>query len=225
MSMMENGYSLADAMALTGGNRNGIFNEDLIGLLFLIFIMGGGNFGGLWGNRGAVVQGELTRAEMMSEFNNNQLENGIRGLEKGLCDGFYAQNTTMLQGFNTIGRAIDQARFDAQACCCETNRNIDGLRYDGAKNTCDIINSATLNTRDIIDSQNAGFQRIIDFMTTDKIESLRTELQAAQLALQNNAQTQTLISTLRPCPIPAYPSCSPYEVTGWTRNSSCNCGG
>lgn len=117
MSMMENGYSLAEAMALTGGNRNGIFNEDLIGLLFLIFIMGGGNFGGLWGNRGAVAQGELTRAEMMSEFNNNQIENSLRGLEKGLCDGFYAQNTTMLQGFNTIGRAIDQARFDAQACC------------------------------------------------------------------------------------------------------------
>lgn len=118
MSMMENGYSLADAMALTGGNRNGIFNEDLIGLLFLIFIMNGGNFGGLWGNRGsAVAQGELTRAEMMSEFNNNQLENGVRSIEKGLCDGFYAQNTTMLQGFNTIGRAIDQARFDAQTCC------------------------------------------------------------------------------------------------------------
>lgn len=117
MSMMENGYSLADAMALTGGNR-GMFNEDLIGILFLIFIIGGGNFGGLWGgNRGAVAQGELTRAEMMSEFNNNQVENSLRGLEKSLCDGFYAQNTTMLQGFNTIGREIDQARFDAQACC------------------------------------------------------------------------------------------------------------
>lgn len=223
--MMENGYSLADAVALTNGNGRGIFNEDLIGILFLLFIMGGGNFGGLWGNgRGsAVAQGELTRAELMEGFNFNQLENGIRGLEKGMCDGFYSQNTTMLQGFNTIGRLIDQARFDAQACCCETNRNIDGLRYDGAKNTCDIINANTLNTRDIIESQNAGFQRIIDFMTSDKIESLRSELQAAQLALQNNAQTQTLISTLRPCPVPAYPSCSPYEVTGWTRTSSCGC--
>lgn len=118
MSMMENGYSLADAAALTNGNNRGIFNEDLIGILFLIFIMSGGNFGGFWGNRGsAVAQGELTRAEMMSEFNNNQIENGIRGIEKGLCDGFYAQNTTMLQGFNGIGRAIDQVRFDSQACC------------------------------------------------------------------------------------------------------------
>ena len=219
---MDNGYSLADAVALTNGNNRGVFSEDLIGILFLFFIMcGRGGWGNLFGGDSATANGMLTRAELMDGFNYNQIENGIRGLEKGLCDGFYAQNTTMLQGFNGVTRAIDQARFDSQACCCETNRNIDGLRYEGAKNTCDIINAATLNTRDIIDSQNAGFQRILDFMTTDKIESLRSELQSAQLALQNNAQTQTLISTLRPCPIPAYPSCSPYEVTSWNR---CGCG-
>lgn len=227
MGMMENGYSLADAVALTGGNYNnrGLFSEDLIGILFLIFIMGGGRFGNLFGMGNDVsANAALTRAELMDGFNFNQIDNGIRGLQSGLCDGFYTQNTTMLQGFNTIGREIDQARFDSQACCCETNRNIDALRYDGSKNTCDIINSATLNTRDIIDSQNAGFQRILDFMTNDKIESLRTELQAAQLALQNNAQTQTLISSLRPCPVPAYPSCSPYEVTSWVRSGCNNCG-
>lgn len=219
---MDNGYSLADAVALTNGNNRGIFNEDLIGILFLFFIMGArGGWGNLFGGDPATANGMLTRAELMDGFNYNQIENGIRGLEKGLCDGFYAQNTTMLQGFNGVTRAIDQARFDSQACCCETNRNIDGLRYEGAKNTCDIINAATLNTRDIIDSQNAGFQRILDFMTTDKIESLRSELQSAQLALQNNAQTQTLISTLRPCPVPAYPSCSPYEIASWSR---CDCG-
>lgn len=61
-------------------------------------------------------------------------------------------------------------------------------------------------------------------MTNDKIESLRTELQAAQLALQNNAQTQTLISSLRPCPVPAYPSCSPYEVASWVRSGCNSCG-
>ena len=160
---------------------------------------------------------------MMDGFNFNQLDNGIRGIERSLCDGFYAQNSTMLQGFNGLGREIDQSRFDMQKCCCDLGSAIQGVRYDGAKNTSDIINSATLNTRDIIDSQNAGFQRILDFMTSDKIESLRSELQSAQLALQNNAQTQTLISTLRPCPVPAYPSCSPYEVTSWS-NLGCGCG-
>ena len=91
-----------------------------------------------------------------------------------------------------------------------TNRNIDAVRYEAAKNTCDVITAGTLNTRDIIDSQNQGFQRILDFMTNDKIESLRTELQAAQLQLGNLSQTNTIIDALRPCPRPAYITCSPY---------------
>ena len=59
-------------------------------------------------------------------------------------------------------------------------------------------------------------------MTNDKIESLRTELQAAQLQLGNISQTSTLINALRPYPQPAYITCSPYVAsnvyTGCTNN-------
>ena len=41
-------------------------------------------------------------------LNYNQLENGVRGIQQGLCDGFYAQNTTALQGFNGVGRDLCQ---------------------------------------------------------------------------------------------------------------------
>lgn len=58
-------------------------------------------------------------------------------------------------------------------------------------------------------------------MTQDKIDSLRTELQAAQLQLGNFAQTQTLINELRPCAKPAYITCSPY--TNYF-NGNCGCG-
>lgn len=125
MGLMENGgggLSIADAMALANGNNGGFGGSGgvFIAILFLFFILSRGN--GLFGGNGGfsnspAAQGAITRAEMMDGFNFNQIENGIRGLERGLCDGFYSQNTTMLQGFNTIGRAIDQARFDAQACC------------------------------------------------------------------------------------------------------------
>lgn len=74
-----------------------------------------------------------------------------------------------------------------------------------------------------IENINTITQRIIDMMTQDKIEALRTELQSAQLALQNNAQTQTLINELRPCAIPAYLTCSPYTALGYN-NSGCGCG-
>ena len=182
----------------------------------------GGGFGGFGG---AGANGALTRAEMYDGFTMNNIERQIQGVQNGLCSGFYDLNTTALQGFNGVNSAIAENRFATQNCCCETNRNIDAVRYENAKNTCDIVTNNNMNTRDIIDSQNAGFQRIIDFMTNDKIENLRTELQSAQLALQNNAQTQTLISELRPCAKPAYITCSPYTTayTGYGYNNGCCC--
>jgi hypothetical protein len=79
-----------------------------------------------------------------------------------------------------------------------------------------------MNTRDIIESQNAGFQRVLDFMTNDKIDSLRSELQAAQLQLGSLSQTNTIIDALRPCPKPAYLTCSPYAAAS-NFYSGCGC--
>lgn len=73
-------------------------------------------------------------------------------IQNGLCDGFYAQNTTMLQGmngiqsqlcqgFNGVNNNIAESRFATKQCCCETNRNIDAVRYENARNTCDIVNA------------------------------------------------------------------------------------
>lgn len=89
-----------------GGNGSWVF------FLFFLLAWGGGGFG--WGNRGNEY---LTQAEMQRGFDTQAIITKLDGLSNGLCDGFYAQNTTMLQGFNTVGRAIDQARFDSQQCC------------------------------------------------------------------------------------------------------------
>lgn len=81
--------------------------------------------------------------------------------------------------------------------------------------------------RDVIDSQNAGTQRIIDTITQDKIQSLQTELQSAQLQLANVAQTNNIINSLRPTPVPAYPVMSPYtsliNPTGFNLSGGCGC--
>ena len=87
-----------------------------------------------------------------------------------------------------------------------------------------------LNTgfRDVIDAQNAGTQRIVDMITQDKIQSLQTDLQSAQLQLSNQAQTNNIINALRPTPTPAYPVLSPYtsivNPTGFTFGVSNGCG-
>lgn len=259
---MESGLSVADALALQdrGNNYNdGMFGGNGAWVFFLFFLLAWGN-GGLWGNnRGSAMENQINndflytnlRADMNHGFdqtnaNLRQVSNQVSGVERGLCDGFYAQNTTMLNGFNGMGRQLcqefnntnailNQSRFENKECCCETNRNIDAVRYENARNTCDIINAGHADT-----------QRIIDHMTNSEMQNLRDELQAAKFQISQQAQNATLIDELRPCAKPAYITCSPYQAQGncgngyntftdgvvvgslmgrgWGNRSDCNCG-
>lgn len=223
--MMDNGLSVADAMALTRNNENdGWFGGSGSWVFFLFFLLAWGNGGwGGFGNNG--MQGALTRAELNEGLNNQSVISKLDGISNGLCDGFYAQNTTMLQGFNGVERSLCQGfngvnsninniGYQIQNCCCETNRNIDSIRYENAKNTCDIMQNNDRNT-----------QRIIDTMTQNTVQELRDQLQAAQLQLGTMSQTSTIINAVRPTPIPAYVTCSPYEASLYNGCYRGPCGG
>lgn len=221
-----NGLSVADALALQNRNNDGMLggaNGTWIWVFFLFFLLawGGGGFGG-FGN--SATQGALTRSELCQDMNFQSLENSVRGIQSGICDGFYAMNTGMLNGFNGIQRDlctgfnginqnINQARFDAQNCCCETNRNIDAVRYENARNTCDIVNAIKADG----DATRA-------LMTQNTIQDLRDRLQAAQLANSQCAQNAYLIDQLRPCARPAYITCSPYDASRFGFNGCGGCG-
>lgn len=165
---MEN-YSLADIRAVTENERGGM--EDgfgsgwfLIVILFL-FMFGNGGLGG-FGN----ANGALTRAEMQQGFDTQEVTRKLDGLANGLSDGFYAQNTTMLNGFAGVTAAVNESRFAAQQCCCETNRNIDGVRYDAQKNTCEIINA--------VHAEGEATRALI---RENEIQALRDKVRAAEL--------------------------------------------
>jgi hypothetical protein len=84
-------------------------------------------------------------------------------------------------------------------CCCTTQRGIDKLAYEGAKNTCEIITNSNNNTT-----------KILAEMKQAEINALRDKLAERDLALSQCAQNATLIAALKPpCPIPAYPTCNP----------------
>ena len=201
-------YNLSDIRAATEGGR-----EDGFGMgggwlwIIVLFLFMFGLNGGGWGGRG----NGLTQMELQQGFDTQEITRKLDGLANGLCDGFYAQNTTMLNGFNSLGMQIAENRFAAQQCCCETNRNIDALRYEAAKNTCDIVTA--------IKEDGAATRAQ---MTQNTIQELRDQLQAAQLQLGNISQTQTLVNELRPCARPAYITCSPYETNPYYGyNSGC----
>lgn len=228
MGMDGTGLSVADAIALRDSN-DGFFNGngDGMGILFLFFLLAAFSGGGWegWGNGNGNFN-QVTndflftnlRADMNAGFADvsrglQDVTRNQQNIEKGLFD-------IRLQGCNdtnVLGRQIDQARFDNQNCCCETNRNIDSVRYENKSNTCDIINAI-----------HADGEATRSLMVQNTIQELRDNLQAAQLQLGNINQTQNIVNQLRPCPIPAYITCSPYEARsdwrfGWNGFSGCGC--
>ena len=252
------GYSLSDIAAVSGNNgRNGgAFGDDWAWIIILL-LCGWGNGGfGFGGGRGEGT----TREEISYGFDMNGLENGVRGIQQGLCDGFYAVNTGMLtgfngvqstlcQGFSGVNDAITQSTIaDMQSdfglqtainnATVGITAQLTNMTAENAACCCDLKTAIANNTRDIIDSNNAGVRSILDFLTQDKIAALTAENQslkfAASQAAQNafitanqEAQTAELVRRLAdPCPIPAYvvpnPNCC-YNANV-TFGNGCGCG-
>lgn len=175
--MGENGLTVADALALQdrgNGNNDGMFGGAqgawwvIILILFFAFAGWGGNgrngnCSGDGGTNTVVIPAGMggygacctpaTQQGVTDAFNFNQLDNGIRGLERGLCDGFYNSSlaisnlgtqmqqgfcssdranlqsfngvqSALCQGFNGINQAIAQTNYNMKDCCCETRESI-----------------------------------------------------------------------------------------------------
>ena len=237
------GYSLSDIAAVSGNNgrNNGAFGDDAWWIIILL-LCGWGNGGfGFGGGRGEGT----TREEISYGFDMNGLESGIRGIQQGLCDGFYAVNTGMLTGFNGVQSALCQgfsgvndaitqstiadmqSDFGLQTAINNATVGITAqltnMAAENAACCCDIKTAIANSTRDIIDSNNAGVRSILDFLTNDKIATLTAENQSLKFAASQAAQNSYLVNALRdPCPIPAYvvpnPNCC------YTPNYSFGCG-
>ena len=200
---MNEGLTASDVLALTRNNdENEMWNNPFIYLVWLA-VLGGG---GLFGNRGNELQGAITRSDLFEGFNNQDINGQLRGITNGLCDGFYALNSGIKDGFYGTQSAIAENRFAAQNCCCETNRNIDAVRYEGAQNTCAITNAIHAEgeaTRALINSNVMQELR-------DKLEARDRDVLVRDFQLSQLAQSATLVNELRPCAKPAYITCSPY---------------
>ena len=241
--MMESGVPMTMPVEPAGyNNGNNGFGGDwgawiVFFLIFAMFGWGGfGGFGGGFGGNAAGLQGALTRADINEGFALNNLQSGINAIQQGICDSTYALtnavnsgfNSTqmgMMQGFNGVERGFCNLSSEISDCCCQTQRAIDGVNYNMAKNTCDLQNTMNVNTRDIIDSQNAGTRAILDYLCQEKISDLQAENQTLKLAASQANQNATLMAAMdantaqiirrtgNDCPIPAYVVQPPAQVT------------
>ena len=227
------GYNLSDIAAVTRNEGDGFFGGNSgwwIILLFLFCGWGGNGWGGN-GNNGV-------REAITSGFDFNQLENGIRGLEHGLCDGFYEMNNTLLTGFgntnmaamqntNAITARLSDMAAQSAACCCETQRLLErGLcevNYNILTQSNGINTNIASAARDIIENNNNGVRSILDFLTQDKIATLQAENQALRLTASQQAQNAFLIDQLgTKAPIPAYVVANPYSSAYYATGCGCN---
>lgn len=211
--MTENGGTPFNMPVVPAGFGGG-YGNDFGGAWWIIIIlalMGWGNgFGGYGGNGG--LNGDIQRG-----FDQSTLVNGQQNILNALNNN---QMASMNQNFSM------QSAF--QNCCCENRLGTSDLKYtvanEGAATRVEIANST---------------QRVLDQMCQDKIDAkneqianLRQELQMAQLAASqgaqtaalmahNEAQTTALEQYLAPVPRPAYvvqnPNCCQNQ---W----SCSCG-
>lgn len=215
MALGENSLSIADAMALSKGNEDGFLGGNGSWIFFLFFLLAWGGGGFFGSGHDATREGELTRAELYNGLgqqdmftNQNAIKAELSAFERDATNRWGSIQYELMQGLNGTNNLIAESRFAQQNCCCETNRNIDAVRYENAKNVGDIIAAGNANT-----------QRIMDMMMQNQLQTLRDELSTTRAALSNNMQTQNILTALQPVPRPAYVTASPYAATNY-----CGCG-
>lgn len=218
-------------------------------IIFLIFALGGwGNNG--WGNGGS--QGAIDNYVLGSDFATiqRQLSDGFgdltsqsRYIQNGICDGFYAMNTSLLNGFGGVNTAIMQNGYETRnaingvsnklsECCCQTQASIQGVNYNLATQGCAIQNTIQNTSRDTVDAINGVYKALHDEIVANRIEdknaqiaAQQNEINALRLAASQANQNSYLIEQLRPCAKPAYITCSPFQsIYGFGHNGCCGCG-
>lgn len=223
-------------------------------LLLFILLAGGNGWGNGFGDGGLypwMNQAELTTGGFQNQLMNDNvsaIRDGVQNLSTQLCNGFanaetaatsrqmanmnqaFAAQTAMTQGFNQIGSQFAD-------CCCENRLGIADLKYTVATENCADRAALSDGIREIIASNTASTQRILDQLCQDKIEAkndtiaqLRQELIFARGQASQDVQTAAIEAGQRalaneveqyvaPMPRPAYIVQNPNCCT-----NTCNCG-
>ena len=236
------------------GGNSGFFGGDGIWAIILLALLFGwgnnGNGNGFFGGRNfddGYAWLSNGQKEIMQNTNNgfdtlhlsNQLEgnrDAINELSTQLCNSTASINSNVANGFYGLNTSFLN-------CCCENKLGIADLKYTVATENCADRQALNEGVRDIIASQVAGTQRILDQLCNDKIDAknekisdlqreiLMKDLQASQIA-QNSFIAQgfanevdQLYNRLSNCPVPSTPVYGRTPIFTCNGNNGCGCNG
>ena len=195
------------------------------------------------GVNNGLCDGFYNMAQQFSNTNQNIFQ-GNANLTQTLTQGFAGLNQGLItQGYETrlgtqglasqLASCCCDIRQEIADCCCKTQTVLKDISYNIAMGNNAITNAMCLNTRDIIENQNANYRALHEELVANKLEAkndriaeLQTQVNGLQLKASQEAQNAYLINELKPCPSPSYivpnPNCCyDYSVT---RNTCCNNG-
>lgn len=246
-----NGYSLADIAAATGNDNNGGFgfNGDGAWILILFILILAGGWGGYGFNGGGGGAGYVT-ADVQRGFDQSAVINGLTGIAGAINTGFSNAEVSrcnaqanILQTLNNnqgnLSSQLNTIAMNQQNCCCENRAGLADLKYTVATEACADRNAVASALRDVIASNTANTQAILDKLCQQEIDALKAQnqelqmqsylanlaasqnAQTGQILTDNAAQTTALLRALNPAPIPAYVVANPY---GCNCANSCGCG-
>ena len=179
------------------GNTFGNGFEAIIWLVVIAAIFGGG-FGGFgWGNGNGNLNSALTRGELCQDMNFSDLQNGVRGIQQSLSDGFANQNqyftdrvdvlaNQIATGFDAINLSIVRDGYETRNAAQQNmiaNMQNTYMLNDGIKDCCCKTQS--------------GFAQIAYNQATDTCAIQNSIANAVRDITENaNANTRTLYDFL-----------------------------
>ena len=157
-------------------------------MVWLALLGGNGLFGGWGGGAGnsPSVEGSLTRSALY-EANNSQdvfrnlgeIEGELSSFEREATASWGNIRYDMLGGFSDLGQQIAQNRYAQQLANCGIERNIDSVKAEAYKNTCEIttaIHNEAEATRALINANTMQDLR-------DRLADRDRQLQAANFEI------------------------------------------
>ena len=259
---------------MNGGFGNGFGDNGSWWILLLFILLGNNGWGNGFNGGGSDIYPWMNQSNQINGGFRDQMINGtINGIQSSVTSGFGDIQNSLCNGFAGIeqganarqmadmqqnfasqtaitGAIADLASQQASCCCenrlatCQTQNIIQNegnqTRFADANNTRDIIQSQTAGTQAILDKlcqlELDGVKAQVD-AKNDRINELQTQLNMANLAASQQAQNafiangfanevDQLYNRLANCPVPTTPVYGRTPIFTCNNNGcGCGCGG
>lgn len=206
-----------DALSVMNAARNtGYDGMDGYGAWFWIIII----LFAFWGNGFGNINNGLE-----TDIDTRFLERDIFNTNQNVSTTGCQTQRDVLESRYTTQLGLSQLGADMQNCCCNTQKEILQNRYDNALQTQTLSAQASQCCCDLKTAIHAEGEATRAMIQEDKIQQLRDQVYATNLALNNANLANSIVNQIIPRPAPAYPSCSPFVPSyyGFSNNGCCNC--